>query len=103
MYFFIKYKSPFTVEDKVKSSNTVCTTTYAKVISADENGIKLDNGQYFNIKKDSIPLSFVNERLDQSYDGASYYTPKYYPQNTLIKISKEDNEIKGIQKIAVLF
>ncbi|KEI94259.1 regulatory protein VanR (plasmid) [Clostridium botulinum A2B7 92] len=103
MYFFIKYKGPFAVEDKVKSSNTVCTTTYAKVVSADENGIKLDNGQYFNIKKDSIPLSFVNERLDQSYDGASYYTTKYYPQNTLVKISKENNEIKGIQKIAVLF
>ncbi|WP_434284664.1 transcriptional regulator [Clostridium botulinum] len=103
MYFFIKYKGPFAVEDKVKSSNTVCTTTYAKVVSADENGIKLDNGQYLNIKKDSIPLSFVNERLDQSYDGASYYTPKHYPKNTLVKISKENNEIKGIQKIAVLF
>ncbi|KEI94045.1 regulatory protein VanR (plasmid) [Clostridium botulinum A2B7 92] len=105
MYFFINYKAPFTVENKVKDKEhpATCLTTYAKVVSSDGNGIKLDNGQYYNLKKGDILLSFVNEDLNVAYDGTCFDLEKCFPKNTLVKIYKENNELKDIQKIAVLY
>ncbi|APQ78770.1 transcriptional regulator [Clostridium botulinum] len=105
MYFFINYKTPFTVENKVKDKEhpATCLTTYAKVVSSDGNGIKLDNGQYYNLKKGDILLSFVNEDLNVAYDGTCFDLKKCFPKNTLVKIYKENNELKDIQKIAVLY
>ncbi|BDB03626.1 transcriptional regulator [Clostridium botulinum] len=100
-YIFIDYKKPFTITNNEIDPNVKLSMTYAKVVSADENGIKLDNGQYFNIKKDNISLSF--ESPVELYEGATDYSAKYYPKNTLVKISKENDKIKDIQKIAVLF
>ncbi|NFA60071.1 transcriptional regulator [Clostridium botulinum] len=100
-YIFINYKRPFTITNNEIDPNIKLSMTYAKVVSADENGIKLDNGQYFNIKKDNISLSFENPV--ELYEGATDYSPKHYPKNTLIKISKENDKIKDIQKIVVLF
>ncbi len=53
------------------------------------------------LKKDNISLSF--ESPVELYEGATDYSAKYYPKNTLVKISKENDKIKDIQKIAVLF
>ncbi|ACA57310.1 transcriptional regulator [Clostridium botulinum] len=100
-YIFIDYKKPFIITNNEIDPNVKLSMTYAKVVSADENGIKLDNGQYFNIKKDNISLSF--ESPVELYEGATDYSAKYYPKNTLVKISKENDKIKDIQKIAVLF
>ncbi|WP_407301523.1 transcriptional regulator [Clostridium botulinum] len=100
-YTFIDYKKPFTVTNDEIDPNVKLSMSYAKVVSSDENGIKLDNGQYLNIKKDNISLSF--ESPVELYEGATDYSAKYYPKNTLVKVSKENNKIKDIQKIAVLF
>ncbi|MCC5439687.1 transcriptional regulator [Clostridium botulinum] len=100
-YTFIDYKKPFTVTNDEIDPNVKLSMSYAKVVSSDENGIKLDNGQYLNIKKDNISLSF--ESPVELYEGATDYSAKYYPKNTLIKVSKENDKIKDIQKIAVLF
>ncbi|AUM93698.1 TPA: transcriptional regulator [Clostridium botulinum] len=100
-YIFIDYKKPFTITNNEIDPNVKLSMTYAKVVSADENGIKLDNGQYFNIKKDNISLSFENPV--ELYEGATDYSAKYYPKDTLVKVSKENDKIKDIQKIAVLF
>ncbi|APF25168.1 MULTISPECIES: transcriptional regulator [Clostridium] len=100
-YIFIDYKKPFTITNNEIDPNVKLSMTYAKVVSADENGIKLDNGQYLNIKKDNISLSF--ESPVELYEGATGYSAKYYPKDTLVKVSKENDKIKDIQKIAVLF
>nr|WP_032072385.1 hypothetical protein [Clostridium botulinum]BAP25635.1 hypothetical protein [Clostridium botulinum] len=100
-YTFIDYKKPFTVTNDEIDPNVKLSMSYAKVVSSDENGIKLDNGQYLNIKKDNISLSF--ESPVELYEGATDYSAKYYPKNTLVKVSKENDKIKDIQKIAVLF
>ncbi|APH15127.1 hypothetical protein NPD5_3891 [Clostridium sporogenes] len=100
-YIFIDYKKPFTITNNEIDPNVKLSMTYAKVVSADEDGIKLDNGQYFNIKKDNISLSFENPV--ELYEGATDYSAKYYPKDTLVKVSKENDKIKDIQKIAVLF
>ncbi|OPD18579.1 transcriptional regulator [Clostridium botulinum] len=100
-YIFIDYKKPFTITNNEIDPNVKLSMTYAKVVSADENGIKLDNGQYFNIKKDNISLSFENPV--ELYEGSTDYSAKYYPKDTLVKVSKENDKIKDIQKIAVLF
>ncbi|KEI84154.1 regulatory protein VanR (plasmid) [Clostridium botulinum B2 433] len=100
-YTFIDYKKPFTVTNDEIDPNVKLSMSYAKVVSSDENGIELDNGQYLNIKKDNISLSF--ESPVELYEGATDYSAKYYPKNTLVKVSKENDKIKDIQKIAVLF
>ncbi|KEI94990.1 hypothetical protein N496_18635 (plasmid) [Clostridium botulinum A2B3 87] len=88
-YTLIDYKKPFctkiTVAGKTKSA------LYAKVVFADDNGVKLDNGKYYNCLN-SYVVDMSDVKMEDGKESNANFSPANFPTDILVMItSSNDN------------
>lgn len=85
-YVLIDYKRPFYVKNTLLNKRMLI----AKVVHADNNGIKLDNGQYLNYADCSV----FDESSLKGSDGVGHcisFDAAKLPKDLLVAVREEDN------------
>ncbi|AJD29325.1 histidine kinase [Clostridium sporogenes] len=85
-YMLIDYKKPFHVQDVLFKKNTLI----AKVVYSDNNGIKLDNGQYLNYNDCSV-FDASSLKGEDGGEQCISFDPTSLPKDLLIAVRYPDN------------